>query len=109
MKKLDITGMLTELCKATNQYGILLSLEPWTEKISWQEVQKAVLCLDLDEDMQAFGDGYCIILGSKEEIERAYDQTVGDDGPTELNKYDGPARVYALTCDNTGQTLNENT
>ena len=109
MRKLDLTGILEELTRATNQWGMLLSLEPYTEEITYQEVNKAVPFLNMDDDAQAFADGYCIILGTQGEIENAYDQTVGDDGPTELNRYDGPARVYALTCDNTGQTRNENT
>jgi hypothetical protein len=45
-----------------------------------------------------------------EEFEcKTYDKTVGDDGPTELNNYGGPARVYALTCNLYGQLENENT
>jgi len=39
----------------------------------------------------------------------AYYRTVGDDGPTKLNDYNGPCRIYALTCDPFGQLLNENT
>ena len=29
-------------------------------------------------------------------------------GPTELNPYTGPASIYAYTCSNTGQGLDEN-
>lgn len=39
----------------------------------------------------------------------AYAATVGDDGPTPTNPYDGPIRIYALTCSPVGELLNENT
>ena len=49
------------------------------------------------------GNGY-LVCESKEEMEKLYNLTVGDDGPTTTNPYDGPVRVYALTSDG-----NENT
>jgi hypothetical protein len=49
------------------------------------------------------GNGY-LVCDSKEEMEELYNLTVGDDGPTATNPYDGPVRVYALTSDG-----NENT
>ena len=59
---------------------------------------------------QALVDGHAIVVcNSVKEQETLYWQTVGDDGPTKTNPYKGPARVYALTIDKNGQTLNENT
>lgn len=59
---------------------------------------------------QVMGDGYGFFLFDTEaELNRYYESTVGDDGPMKYNKYKGPARVYALTCDPDGYLLNENT
>lgn len=49
------------------------------------------------------GHGY-IVCDSEEECERLFGLTVGDDGPTPTNPYNGTARVYAATS-----TGNENT
>jgi hypothetical protein len=38
------------------------------------------------------------------ELDRLYDMTVGDDGPTSSNPYDGDVRVSAVTSEG-----NENT
>ena len=74
------------------------------------ELLKAAPYLNLDDDCQAISDGMAfIVCEDAEELNRLYNSTVGDDGPTELNPYDGPASVYALTIGPDGQTWNENT
>ena len=50
-----------------------------------------------------------LTFDTEKEMEKHYDLTVGDDGPTKYNSYDGECRVYALTCSNTGELLTENT
>lgn len=55
-------------------------------------------------------DGFGFILfESKEEMHIIYDQTVGDDGPTKSNPYNGKAQVYMLTCGPDGKLRTENT
>jgi hypothetical protein len=55
-------------------------------------------------------DGHGIVVfDTQEEMEEAYERTAGDDGPTELNPYDGPCRIYALTIGADGEMQNENT
>jgi hypothetical protein len=77
---------------------------------NYAEVLKAAPYLTVCDHSQAILDGSAVIVcDSVKEQETLYWQTVGDDGPTKTNKYDGPARVYALTIDRTGQILNENT
>jgi len=49
------------------------------------------------------GEGY-LVCDDVAELERLYDLTVGDDGPTSSNPCDGDARVYALSSEG-----NENT
>jgi len=82
--------------------------------ISWQgdfykptEVVKAAPYLDPGFVLQH--DDAVVICDSYEEMEKVYGQTVGDDGPTTLNPYNGPAGVYALTCNAAGEWENENT
>ena len=50
-----------------------------------------------------------LIFNTEEEMEYRFNQTVGEDGPTILNNYDGIVRVYALTCSNEGELWSENT
>lgn len=55
-------------------------------------------------------DGYGILLfETEDEVNRYYDMTVGDDGPTQSNPYNGPVRIYALTCSDRGILMRENT
>lgn len=71
---------------------------------------KAAPYLDIAKHMQIMADGTGYMLfDSEEEMDHIYYQTVGDDGPTKLNPYNGSIKIYALTCNPDGQTMNENT
>lgn len=110
MEKLSSTMIFKRLCEAANMYGLYFSLD-WSEH-GMDELFKAIPFLNKDgyQDIQMMLDGGGVILfDTKDELEHHYNQIVGDDGPTELNLYDGPARVYALTCDRLGEFLTENT
>jgi hypothetical protein len=99
------------LAKARNKPVLFLAFNPEHAKFN-DDWNKAVPYLDIEgEDvMQALFDGHMIIeCDSDKERDKLYALTVGDDGPTMFNKYNGPVRVYALTIDRRGQTLNENT
>lgn len=54
-------------------------------------------------------EGAVIICENDAEQERLYEQTVGDDGPTGLNPYNGPVRIYACTISREGIVMMENT
>lgn len=111
MEVLTFVESMQALCKATGKWGLFLNM-PELEPLdySWEEALKAMPYLAGMEYMQALADGRCIILcDDKEECERLYETTVGDDGPTKFNDYNGPARCYALTCNPQGELLNENT
>ena len=104
--KLDVQNLFRIYCKASKQFGILIFINDADE---WNEVIKACPLLAID-DYQILGDGMgFFIFQTEKEMEEAYEHIVGDDGPTEHNKYDGLARVYALTCDDKGIFHNENT
>jgi hypothetical protein len=76
----------------------------------YEELLKAAPYLDPIEHSQVLYDG-CgfIICEDEEELNKLFDQTVGDEGPTDTNPYKGPARVYALIINAKGETENENT
>ncbi|MGH7974897.1 MAG: hypothetical protein ACREBR_05180 [bacterium] len=108
MKVLDMLQAARAIAKAKKKPVLFLSLH--NEGVEYNEIIKAAPYLDIESAMQSLGDGYAIIVcETDKERDTLYNLTVGDDGPTKVNKYKGPARVYALTIDRRGQTLNENT
>ena len=107
MKVLDHVRALEELAKSTNKWCIYIHISH-NNKV--EETFKAAPYLNAKENIQLLADGSGYILcDSKEEMEALFELTVGDDGPTKTNSYNGPAKVYVLTCNPTGQPLNENT
>ncbi len=63
-----------------------------------------------DTLMQATCEGGAYVICANACVQdELYTQTVGDDGPTATNAYNGPARVGALTINADGATQNENT
>ncbi len=114
MKILTIIDTMQALTKATNKYGMYISL--YLHKIEINdiitEVMKAAPYLSKNQktDMSIIFDGHGVLLfDTREEMETCYYMTVGEGGPTKLNDYDGPCMVYALTCDDKGEIENENT
>src|SRR5687767_8195572 len=111
MKLLHHTSTLETLCRATQKWGIYFNIfiPDWRVGNGFTEVMKAAPWLDINNDkdnhMQALADssGY-LLFDTEKEMELIYNNTVGDDGPTKTNKYNGLARVYLLTCGPDGQT-----
>lgn len=113
--------LLRMYCQARNKWAVyysgLNSGEPpidadqdeWDKYI--EERAKALIFIDPDMDnyhqIMMDGEGFSI-FDTEEEMESFYDMIVGDDGPTKSNPYNGPIRVYALTCGPSG-FINENT
>jgi len=105
MRKLTGHDVIGELAKALHKPVMYIAFgdEPFPELL------QACPFLTMD-DIQILMDGFAyLIFDTQEAMENAYNHVVGDDGPTKFNKYDGPARVYALTCDSNGRFLTENT
>jgi hypothetical protein len=50
----------------------------------------------------ACGKSVIIVCDDHSELFELFNLTVGDDGPTETNPYDGSVSVYAMTCDENG-------
>lgn len=99
--------MLQLACLHHKKFGMFISLN----ECNVQEfLQAAPFLASEPENRQIYIQGWAILLyDSQEEMEKNFRQCVGDEGPTSENPYNGSARVYALTCDNEGQLLTENT
>lgn len=105
--------MFQELCKVKNKWGLLFSVSydanlmdviaeakkaaPWLDKLEFGQMFSAV-----------FNGGY-LFFDAEKEMRDVFDMTVGGDGPTTLNSYEGPTRVYALTCGPDGKLITGNT
>lgn len=108
MKIVNQNDTLPLLCKTLNKFGMRISFQ--FDHISIEESFKAIPFLNKEEHNQIWVDGGCMLLfDTADEMVLCFNNIVGDDGPTILNGYSGEARVYALTCDNKGEYLNENT
>lgn len=114
MKALNQIEAMQELCKATKKFGMYISGNNYDE-MSWDEMVKAAPYLGEKDEQGGYKyfnvllDDYAILIfDTREEMEYHFNLTVGDDGPTKLNPYNGPARWYALTCNN-GELETENT
>ena len=111
MEILTNIEMLSAICKTSKKFGMYINFQDGPdEDQDWCEIIKAAPYLDFSINYQIFLDGQAwLLFDSEEEMLICWTRTVGDDGPTILNKYKGKASVYALTCSSTGKLLNENT
>ena len=101
----SIPEMVVELCREKQCWGLFVCLD----SSPWVEIFKAVPFLSM-KDVQALLNGHVVLTFSTEgECREYYNQVVGDDGPTESNPYNGPAKAYALICNHRGQIVAENT
>lgn len=114
IKHLTKTQAFQLLCKSTKKWGVSIYIGNWKNP---DEVQKAAPYLDFakndekhENDAQIMTDEMGIILTDTEkECDQIFNQTIGDDGPTKENPYNGPQRIYALTCNPNGELQTENT
>jgi hypothetical protein len=107
----DAVGLCT-LCKKSSKFGMYISLghKPGKFPESIEEYYLAAPYLRYPENETVLINGFGFLLfDNRDDMEHAFDTTVGDNGPTKYNDYDGPASVYALTCGPDGVELDENT
>jgi hypothetical protein len=112
MKKLNAVEAAQELAKTLKKPILYISFDPFSLEGDdpFTEQSKSAPYLDPLEDIHLMMYNEAIIIcNDDEELKELFWQTVGDDGPTETNPYDGPARTYALTINSRGEMLNENT
>jgi len=122
MKLFDNMKVLQTLCRLSKKPGMYinfdgaLGLAEETGKNSVHELWKAAPYLkemytnDSSNVSQILSEGIAYFLfDSYKEMEKTFQLTVGDEGPTKLNKYKGPCRVYAITCNAKGVLQESNT
>lgn len=107
MKILCKIGVLQNLCKATGRFGMYIS---WANDLPYDEVMKAAPYLNYEDHGQILTEmGGVLLFDDADEMERYFNMTVGDDGPTASNSYNGECKIYAITCNSCGDLLTENT
>jgi hypothetical protein len=108
---LTVTELMQLVAKTLKKPCIFLSFQFMDEDGGLDDMMKAAPYLQWDAHGQHIMDGAAVVVCEDyDEQQRLYWMTVGDDGPTKTNKYDGKkARVYALTCNAKGELENENT
>lgn len=113
MESLTGFDVLQRVCKLSGKFGLYISLHVPRELEDsgmWPEAAQAATFLDFATHAQIMIDGYgWFLFDAQAEMEAAFWQCVGDDGPTKANPYNGPMRVYAITCSSEGELWNENT
>lgn len=106
MKPLSETAAFALLCKATGRWGLYIS-GGGDDPV---EAVKAAPTLSWPEDGQCLLEHRAIFLfRTLRECDAAFEQIVGDEGPTRANPYRGAANWYALTCDTRGRLGRTNT
>lgn len=108
---LTVTELMQLVAKTIKKPCIFLSFQVLAEDGGFDDIIKAAPYLDWGKHGQHIMDGVAVVIcEDREEQQRLYWMTVGDDGPTKTNPYSGDrARVYALTCNAKGELENENT
>lgn len=108
MKEMTVLGMAQFVAEKLQKPCLYLSSIGMTDLVEADEVHKAVPYLPKDHEL-LFGDRLLLIFDTEEERDKIYEMTVGDEGSTETNSYDGPAAVYAITIGRDGMFGTENT
>ena len=106
MERMDRFKLMEFYAKTTKKWVLYLST---TEKEDVREVKKAVPYLSDGDCMVLMHSCLILSFDNEQEMLECYNKTVGDDGPTITNDYDGWVHVYGLTINNQGDILDENT
>jgi hypothetical protein len=124
MNILSRTKLIAQFAKLSNKWIVYLSWGGYylSDRFDYQELLKAApyLNTDLMQDEQAKEEIESAIIWStdnnailtcetEEEAFYYFDRTVGDDGPTKFNNYQGRANIYAEIIDNNGNSITVNT
>ena len=113
MEKIDTMAAFRQLCQLRGSWGLMLDglipmeiddLEEW--KQGYDKLKTMVPFL---QEGDFFWHDSLIILGTEEEINDLFSQVHGDDGPCDEDRSCGRFHVYALTCNEKGELMNENT
>jgi hypothetical protein len=113
MIKWDTGDLIKEYSRITGKFILYISWYEPDYKAGvhvnyWEEAIKAAPYLSMDDTTILVNQTGILVFDSEEEMNIAFWQTIGDNGPTETNSYNGPIKIYATTCVN-GEFMNENT
>lgn len=109
MKILDSTDTFALACLGAKKWGLYISFHPPSYPAEqWVEAAPYLKKPGFRSVLLWGGEGF-VMFDTEAEMDEYYNQTVGEEGPTPTNPYNGPAKVYALTCSPTGEILTENT
>lgn len=107
------SAVLSALCKATGKWGLYVSIENGSDDpgLTVESLMGAASWLTREQAESLFmGDWAAHVLFDTEaDMLDAFRRTVGDEGPTAENPYEGPVQVYAMTCGPDGELRDENT
>jgi hypothetical protein len=113
LKVLTTLDMAYAACKVAGKWGMFISINTPDNSDHWDDIDetlKAGPWLNVCDHMQLLTDKVGLVLfDSETEAWDIYGQTVGDEGPTKTNKYNGPGNIYALLIDAGGHAITENT
>lgn len=107
---LDWRSTFALACKGAGKWGLYLSFNQ--QHLDMYDVFGAAPYL---EDQKYFPFllipqvEMVLLFETREEMHKYFCLTVGEDGPTKLNPYKGPATIFACTCGPDGNLLGENT
>jgi len=103
MQYITFMEALQYMCKLEKKWGLYFS---YNEGVDLQEVLKAAPYLKAEHLTPSNG---AFLFDTEKEMLKHFNMTVGDNGPTRTNSYDGPVQVYAVTCSPEGEIQDENT
>ena len=96
-------------CKTEKKHCLYLSLQSDSDFDDIDELRKAAPYLTKGDCADLILQGWLVVeCESLAAMNKLFEQTIGDDGPTDLNKYNGKHRIYALTIGPKG-SITENT
>lgn len=104
MESLHSLECFQSLCKYRKMHGLYVNYD--SDMFGYNDIKQAIPFLTIDDFIQ---DRNVFLFDTNEDCRKYFDLVVGDDGPTKSNKYNGEVRVYALTCNDHGEFITENT
>jgi len=106
MEAFSIVELMESHAKNINKWCMYIH----TKLEDGEEIYKAAPYLkELYPDALMIPNKLVLTFDTEKEMDSCFNLTVGDNGPTKHNSYIGNCKVYALTCSNTGELLDENT
>ena len=109
----DDIDLFKILCDKLDKWGLYISFG-WDDEDQGFEFFDGVVeatggLLDRKDTHNALFNGYAYFLyDTWEDSYHAFKKVVGKDGPTDINPYDGPVKVFAMTVSNDGEIQTEN-